>query len=511
MHAWAIAIAAVAFDVGRLSRLLPKARAPPPTACSPVERRRELSRLQYSTGIITDDKRASIVALDEEIDLRNATTSFDFLCRVAEYDEEKEDVSMDIDDFQLAFEQLFCGGDPLDEDVAVELMAAVNEMGWRADVTESDWNRFHAMWLEATTAPAYIEAILERKKADSAAGYERMRRDTLEKELQEKLDEAVAAQAQADAQPAAAKAEPAAAMRSSSKLVRDTAAAMPPAGKLAGDKPTADKPTLLASYAAEKAAKKVASSEPSAAAARYRSLDLAAWSRVVDDVGGLDEVLESIRRRIWVPLCAPRSLLDELGGEPVKGLLLHGPPGCGKSYLAARLANGLSRRPPTIVSGPEVMDKYIGSSEAALRALFIQAPPVPAKSTCSGEAEMNAAEENELHVIVLDEFDAIARRRSSGKGGDMEAGTAARDSVVNQLLALMDGVASLPVPTFVIALTNRRELIDPAVLRPGRCPSLRTTPWHVPSLSLPVLTLAQDASRCKSAWAGRTTTGVRRS
>ena len=166
MHAWAIAIAAVAFDVGRLSRLLPKARAPPPTACSPVERRRELSRLQYSTGIITDDKRASIVALDEEIDLRNATTSFDFLCRVAEYDEEKEDVSMDIDDFQLAFEQLFCGGDPLDEDVAVELMAAVNEMGWRADVTESDWNRFHAMWLEATTAPAYIEAILERKKAD---------------------------------------------------------------------------------------------------------------------------------------------------------------------------------------------------------------------------------------------------------------------------------------------------------------------------------------------------------
>merc|ERR1719424_1206887 len=223
-----------------------------------------------------------------------------------------------------------------------------------------------------------------------------------------------------------------------------------------------ERPKLLADLA------KKATGAPSAAASRYRSLDPSAWSSVVNDVGGLDEVLESIRRRIWVPLCAPRSLLDELGGEPVKGLLLHGPPGCGKSYLAARLANGLSRRPPTIVSGPEVMDKYIGSSEAALRALFVQAPPVPAKSTCSGEAEMNAAEENELHVIVPDEFDAIARSRSSGKGGDMEAGTAARDSVVNQLLALMDGVASLPVPTFVIALTNRRELIDPAVLRPGR-------------------------------------------
>lgn len=470
--------------------------------------------MQYAAGIITDDKRASIVTLDEEIDLHNATMSFDFLCRAADYDDAREDVSMDIDDFQMAFEQLYCGGDPLEEDVAVELMAAVNEMGWRADVTLSEWNRFHAMWAEATTAPAYIEAILERKKADSAAGYERMRRDTIEKELQEKLDEAVAAQAEAVAQPAAATPEPAAAVpasNSSSKLVRDTAAAMVAVGsKLVGDKPTAEKPTLLASYSAKTAAKKAASSEPSAAAAaRYRSLDLAAWSRVVDDVGGLDEVLESIRRRIWVPLCAPRSLLDELGGEPVKGLLLHGPPGCGKSYLAARLATGLSRRPPTIISGPEVMDKYIGSSEAALRALFVQAPPVPAMSTCSGEAEMNAAEENELHIIVLDEFDAIARRRSDGNSG--EGSTAARDSVVNQLLALMDGVASLPVPTFVIALTNRRELIDPAVLRPGRCPSLLSPPWHVPSLSLHVRTLAQDASRCKSGWAGRTTKGVRRS
>ena len=276
-------------------------------------------------------------------------------------------------------------------------------------------------------------------------------------------------------------------------------------------KPTAKKPTLLASYAA---AKEVASSEPSAAAARYRSLDPAGWRVVVDDVGGLDEVLESIRRRIWVPLCAPRSLLDELGGEPVKGLLLHGPPGCGKSYLAARLAYGLSRRPPTIVSGPEVMDKWIGSSEAALRALFVQAPPVPAKPSGSGEVEI-AAENNELHVIVLDEFDAIARSRSSGKVGN--AGTAFRDSVVNQLLALMDGVVSLPVPTFVIALTNQRELIDPAVLRPGRCPSLLTT--HLPLRGMcPSLShcpradpLAQDDSRCKLHWAHRTTTGVRRS
>ena len=82
--------------------------------------------------------------LDEEVDLRNATATFDFLCRAADYDDAREDVSMDIDDFQLAFEQLFYGGDQLDEEVAVELMAAVNELGWRADVTESDWCRFHA-------------------------------------------------------------------------------------------------------------------------------------------------------------------------------------------------------------------------------------------------------------------------------------------------------------------------------------------------------------------------------
>ena len=257
--------------------------------------------------------------------------SFDFLCRAADYDDAREDVSMDIDDFQMAFEQLYCGGDPLEEDVAVELMAAVNEMGWRADVTLSEWNRFHAMWAEATTAPAYIEAILERKKADSAAGYERMRRDTIEKELQEKLDEAVAAQAEAVAQPAAATPEPAAAVpasNSSSKLVRDTAAAMVAVGsKLVGDKPTAEKPTLLASYSAKTAAKKAASSEPSTAAvARYRSLDLAAWSRVVDDVGGLhllrfDTVIA--RKPIEPDPLEPSNIIFDVKGHELAALTEH--------------------------------------------------------------------------------------------------------------------------------------------------------------------------------------------
>ena len=286
------AVAAVAFDVSGHLRLVPKARAPPPTATSPVERRRDLSRLQYASGIITDEKRDRSVALDEEIDLRNASATFDFLCRAADYDDiPKEDVSMDIDDFQLAFEQLFCGGVPLDEEVAVELMAAVNTLGWRADVAESDWQRFHAEWLQATTAPAYLEAILDRKKVDSMVAHERIQN----KGLQKKLNETIAAQeAQAAAQPAGANPLATKLMTGDGKST-------------VGNK--GERPKLLADLA------KKATGAPSAAASRYRSLDPSAWSSVVNDVGGLDEVLESIRRRIWVPLCAPRSLLEELGGR----------------------------------------------------------------------------------------------------------------------------------------------------------------------------------------------------
>ena len=132
-------------------------------------------------------------------------------------------------------------------------------------------------------------------------------------------------------------------------------------------------------------------------------------------------------------------------------MLLYGPPGCGKSYLAARLASGLSCRPPTIISGPEIMDKYagrtlsptrtltltltltptrtltlaltltlvltvtryVGSSEAQLRQIFTSPPQVPPRPGDAADVMM-VAEANELHVIVLDEFDAIARRRSGG-------------------------------------------------------------------------------------------------
>ena len=81
-------------------------------------------------------------------------------------------------------------------------------------------------------------------------------------------------------------------------------------------------------------------------------------------IGGLDDVLAQVKRRIWVPLAAPPSLLHELGINPVRGLLLYGAPGCGKTLCARILGKILSpARPITVVSGPEIMDKFVGSSE----------------------------------------------------------------------------------------------------------------------------------------------------
>lgn len=180
-------------------------------------------------------------------------------------------------------------------------------------------------------------------------------------------------------------------------------------------------------------------------------------------IGGLDDVLAQVKRRVWIPLAAPPQLLAELGIHPVRGLLLYGKPGCGKTLLARTLGSILSpMRPITVVSGPEIMDKFVGSSEKNLRDIFDSPPDIYDKYRIGekdgGEGIARAA----LHVVVMDEFDAVARARG-GRGGKGEQGDAgvARDSVVNQLLAKMDGVHPLPVPTLVIGLTNKRSLIEP--------------------------------------------------
>jgi ATP-dependent 26S proteasome regulatory subunit len=188
-------------------------------------------------------------------------------------------------------------------------------------------------------------------------------------------------------------------------------------------------------------------------------------------IGGLDDVLAQVKRRVWIPLAAPPQLLEELGIHPVRGLLLYGKPGCGKTLLASKLGQMLSPlRPITVVSGPEIMDKFVGSSEKNLREIFDN-PPDIYDFVRSGQADGgDAIAKTALHVIIMDEFDAIARARGGrgGTGGDQSDAGVARDSVVNQLLVKMDGVDPLVVPTLVIGLTNRRSLIEPALLRPGR-------------------------------------------
>eukprot|EP00545_Synedropsis_sp_CCMP1620_P011395 CAMPEP_0119023372 /NCGR_PEP_ID=MMETSP1176-20130426/29840_1 /TAXON_ID=265551 /ORGANISM="Synedropsis recta cf, Strain CCMP1620" /LENGTH=621 /DNA_ID=CAMNT_0006978445 /DNA_START=51 /DNA_END=1916 /DNA_ORIENTATION=+ len=188
-------------------------------------------------------------------------------------------------------------------------------------------------------------------------------------------------------------------------------------------------------------------------------------------IGGLDDVLAQVKRRIWVPLAAPPVLLQELGISPVRGLLLYGKPGCGKTLIARTIGQILSPgRPVTVVSGPELMDKFVGSSEQNVRKVFDAPPPIFDHIRMHEPDDGKALSKVALHVIIMDEFDAMARVRGgkSGDGGSQGEAGVARDSVVNQILAKMDGVDPLPVPTLVIGMTNKRSLIDPALLRPGR-------------------------------------------
>jgi len=136
--------------------------------------------------------------------------------------------------------------------------------------------------------------------------------------------------------------------------------------------------------------------------------------------------------------------------------LLHGPPGCGKTKLAREISHILDARPPKIVAAPELLDRWVGGSERMIRELFEDAE-VELRA-CNGDPTESA-----LHVVVIDEIDAVFRKRGSGAG----SGEVTRASAVNQILAKLDGVSALE-NVLLIGMTNRRELLDPALLRPGR-------------------------------------------
>jgi vesicle-fusing ATPase len=169
-------------------------------------------------------------------------------------------------------------------------------------------------------------------------------------------------------------------------------------------------------------------------------------------IGGLSKEFGDIFRRAFASRVFPAKIIKDLGTNHVRGMLLYGPPGTGKTLIARQIAKFLRAREPKIVNGPEILDKYVGSSEAKIRELFADA-----------EKEYKKEGENsQLHIIILDELDAICKSRGSSRDG-----TGVHDSIVNQLLSKIDGVDSLN-NILLIGMTNRLDMIDEALLRPGR-------------------------------------------
>ena len=169
-------------------------------------------------------------------------------------------------------------------------------------------------------------------------------------------------------------------------------------------------------------------------------------------VGGLDTEISNIFRRAFTTRLYPAAYLEKYGIHHVKGILLYGPPGTGKTLIARTLANALNVKEFKVVNGPELFDKYVGETEKKIRDLFANAE----------KDQKENGDDAGLHVIVFDEIDSLCRAR-----GTVSSGTGVHDSAVNQLLTKIDGVNSLN-NIIVIGMTNRKDLIDEAILRPGR-------------------------------------------
>ena len=176
-----------------------------------------------------------------------------------------------------------------------------------------------------------------------------------------------------------------------------------------------------------------------------------------DDIGGLGTQIETIKDAVELPYLYA-DYYKEHKLTPPKGVLLYGPPGCGKTMIAKAVANNLAARISEkrgekvkgyflSIKGPELLNKYVGETERKIREIFVK-------------AREKAAEDVPV-VIFFDEMDALFRTRGSGISSDVET------TIVPQLLAEIDGVEGLK-NVIVIGASNRQDLIDPAILRPGR-------------------------------------------
>lgn len=166
-----------------------------------------------------------------------------------------------------------------------------------------------------------------------------------------------------------------------------------------------------------------------------------------DDVGGLEGVKRELQETVQYPVEHPEKF-EKFGMAPSKGVLFYGPPGCGKTLLAKAIANECQANFISI-KGPELLTMWFGESEANVREIF------------------DKARQSAPCVLFFDELDSIAVQRGSSSG---DAGGAA-DRVLNQLLTEMDGMTSKKT-VFIIGATNRPDIIDPALLRPGRLDQL---------------------------------------